>query len=157
MKTSLSAQTAKTTKTTKTTKATKTAPSTRAAQTAKAMNAAPTAPTVFRHALLALLLAGGAVACESASSSPDDARPGPSTSKPALRQGETFDGATPCGVDAPPCEGGLQCATVDLEGGDGSPLCVDPAAACAKLQCAAGECGILESFPAVITCLAGDD
>lgn len=112
----------------------------------------------LKNALFALSLGVGALACQSSPHSPDDVPSGPSTSKPALRAGQNFDGAPSCGVDAAPCEGGLQCATVDLaDGAPSSPLCVDPAAACAKLQCSAGECGVLESFPAVITCLAGGD
>lgn len=106
----------------------------------------------YPNALVALFFGCGAIACQ-ASSDKDEGRLPSSTSKPELRAGQSLGDAPACGVDAPPCEGGRQCASVDLAGGAAEPRCVDAVAVCEKLQCATGDCGILESFPAMITCL----
>jgi hypothetical protein len=115
--------------------------------------------------LIALFFGLGALACNDSSGPSDEGgkQPEPSTSsKPQLRGGQNLEEGPACGVDQAPCEGGLTCATVDLAEGSTSARCVDPVAVCNKLQCATGDCGVRESFPATITCLTsggggGDD
>lgn len=68
----------------------------------------------------------------------------------SLRNGQVLDGA-PCSVEEPGCPEGFTCASLDLETGRQS-LCVNPQDICERLQCARGECVMLESFPVQIRC-----
>ncbi|HEU4539011.1 MAG TPA: hypothetical protein VFS00_33050 [Polyangiaceae bacterium] len=103
----------------------------------------------------ALFVACAAFACQDSSDSGDPPEPEPSAGRPTLRAGERLDEAPSCGVDLPACAAGLECATVDTDGAPATAACVDAVAVCAKLECARGSCGILESYPARITCVGG--
>ncbi|MBZ4417525.1 hypothetical protein [Myxococcus sp. RHSTA-1-4] len=70
--------------------------------------------------------------------------------KLTLRDGSVLDGQE-CGVEAPACPEGLTCASLDLDTGR-KALCVDTRAVCERLQCARGECVVLESYPVQIRC-----
>jgi hypothetical protein len=102
----------------------------------------------------ALALSCAVFACNDASRS-DDGGEGVAAAKPELRAGESLGEPPACGVSGEACSAGLECATVDLSGGRTPAACVDHVAVCAKLQCARGSCGILETYPATITCLSG--
>ena len=74
-------------------------------------------------------------------------------SKVRLKTGESLDGAQECGVDQPPCPSGLSCVSIPLEGAPAQALCVKEQAICEQLECTTGECAVLESFPARVTCV----
>lgn len=76
-------------------------------------------------------------------------------SKVRLKAGESLDGAQECGVDKPQCPSGLSCVTIPFEGTAGSrALCVNEQAICEQLECSKGECAVLESYPARVTCMS---
>jgi hypothetical protein len=72
-------------------------------------------------------------------------------SRLTLKQGQTLDGPA-CGVENNACPTSLSCASVDLDTGSRT-LCVNTQDICERLSCLAGECAILESFPAQIRCV----
>ena len=75
-------------------------------------------------------------------------------SKVRLKSGESFEGAQQCGVDLPQCTSGLSCIVVELEGAQSQALCVNEQTLCNRLECAQGECAILESYPGRVVCLS---
>ncbi|MFP2933525.1 hypothetical protein ACLESO_51955 [Pyxidicoccus sp. 3LG] len=75
---------------------------------------------------------------------------GAEASKLTPREGVELDGPE-CSLESPECPEDLMCATLELEEGRRT-LCVDTQQVCEQLQCARGECVILESYPAQIRC-----
>jgi hypothetical protein len=105
----------------------------------------------MRHELVALLLAVAAVLAACGGSNGDSKEL--VGSKVRLKAGESLDKAQECGVDQPPCPSGLSCVSIPLEGAAARALCVNEQAICEQLECTTGECAVLESFPARVTCV----
>lgn len=62
--------------------------------------------------------------------------------------------AQPCSVETR-CPDGLDCLVVDLVEGRAA-VCADRSEVCASLDCGTGECVVLESYPAQVTCMDGE-
>lgn len=110
----------------------------------------------MKRGLVALLLAGTAVmaACGDSGGDPKELV----GSKVRLKAGESLDGAQECGVDQPQCPSGLSCVTIPLEGAVAPrALCVNEQDICEQLECTTGECALLESYPARVTCVSRSD
>ena len=63
--------------------------------------------------------------------------------------------AQPCSVETR-CPDGLDCLVVDLVDGP-TAICAHQSEVCASLDCGAGECVVLESYPAQVTCMDDAD
>lgn len=105
----------------------------------------------MKRVLVAVMLAAASVlgACGNSGDDQDLTE-----SKVRLKSGESFEGAQSCGVDLPQCTSGLSCITVEFDGAPAKALCVNEQTLCNRLECAQGECAILESYPARVVCLS---
>jgi hypothetical protein len=105
----------------------------------------------MKRGLVALLLAVASIAVACGDSGGEELV----GSKVRLKAGESLDGAQECGVDKPQCPSGLSCVTIPFEGTAGSrALCVNEQAICEQLECSTGQCAVLESYPARVTCVS---
>ncbi len=105
----------------------------------------------MKRGLVALLLAVAAVMAACGKSEGEEV----AGSKVRLKAGESLDGARECSLDQPQCPSGLSCVTIPLEGAAAPrTLCVNDQTICQQLECTTGECALLESFPARVTCVS---
>ncbi|MCP3136984.1 hypothetical protein [Pyxidicoccus xibeiensis] len=101
-----------------------------------------------------MLVLGVLAGCASSSSSSPTPAPAPAagteSTKLVPKDATVLDGPS-CSLEAPECPEDLMCASLDLETGRRT-LCVPLRKVCEQLQCARGECVVLESYPAQIRC-----
>ena len=99
-----------------------------------------------------LVLASLFLAIVSSAACDDEAVHGQGTYPGTINSESTpiFDDAQSCDA-LTPCPSGLEClyvAALDVD----TPICVDSATICEAINCGAGECLILESYPGQLMC-----
>ena len=70
---------------------------------------------------------------------------------PASLTDEALLEAQRCSVETR-CPDGLECMVLDLVD-EPAAICTDPSEVCGSLDCGDGECVILESYPARVSCM----